>query len=128
MTERNLIYPEDFPVGVPPESATPANGNAYRLVRNDPPNAQDFCGYYREPYLKRIPQNPKPNFFGTSMFRDLAQTKVAREEHKPQRDKKIAAGTLSPEFGVVSRENQVTHFDAWLKENTGIENVFSVEE
>lgn len=128
MSKRMLSYPTDFPEGVPPSSATQANGRAYRLVRNNPPVSNDFCGYYKEPYLKHIPKNPKPSFFGTSMYRDLSQTKIAREEHKPQRNKKIAVGTLSPEYGVVSKENKVTHFEAWLKEGTGIETVFSVED
>lgn len=128
MTKRNLFYPADFPAGVPPVTAKPADGNAYRLVRNDPPLESDFWGYYREPYLRSIPKNPQPNFFGTSMFRGLAQTKIARELYKPQKGKKIAVGALSPEYGVISGENKDTHFDAWLKESTGIETVFSVEE
>lgn len=128
MTKRSLIYPSDFPVGVPPLTAKPADGNAYRLVRNDPPLESDFWGYYREPHLKSIPTNPKPSFFGTSMFRDLEQTKIARELHKPQKDKKIAVGTLHPDYGVISKENKFTHFDVWLKESSGIETVFSVDE
>jgi hypothetical protein len=126
MSQVSVSYPHDFPANVPPNDAKPANGIAYRLVRNIPPLKEDFCGYYKEPYLKCRPKNPKPNFFGTSMFRDYQETEIARELHKPQREKKIVVGELNPSHGVISKENKNTHFDAWVAENTCIQDMFNV--
>jgi hypothetical protein len=121
-----LAYPKDFPQGVPPKNAQAADGIAYRVVVNNPPKQQDFCGYYREPFQKKVPANPPPNFFGTSMYRKYESIKLARDLYKNLRGKKIAKGTLSSEYGVISAERHDSHFEAWLKENCGIENNFEV--
>lgn len=118
-------YPEFFPDGVPPEDATDAHGNAYRLVVNNPPSKSDFYAYH----LDKRPQNPKPSRSdcGTSMFRSIEGISLMREASKPLRNRKIAYGSLQPEFGKVSKERERdSHFDAWLRANSGIENKFEV--
>lgn len=40
--ESNYSWPSDFADGVPPKGVVQAQGYAYRLVRNNPPNESDF--------------------------------------------------------------------------------------
>ncbi len=126
MALKELAYPSDFPKGVPPSNSVAANGVAYRVVVNNPPSQTDFCGYYREPFVRKIPANPKPNFFGTSMYRQYEAIRIARDLYKNLRGKEIAKGQLNSEFGMISKERDDSHFDAWVKENCGIEQYFSV--
>ncbi|WP_368180198.1 hypothetical protein [Aeromonas sp. R5-2] len=117
-------YPDFFPDGVPPEDALDAHGEAYRLVINNPPSESDFYAYH----LDKRPQNPKPgrSDCGTSMFRSKEGIEQAKEAFKSLRKKKIAYGFLQPDFGKVSKERNDSHFEAWLRTNTGIENKFKV--
>ena len=41
------IWPCDFPVGCPPERASPTNGMCFRIVKNNPPEESDFVPLYR---------------------------------------------------------------------------------
>lgn len=118
-------FPEDFPLGVPPNDAEDAHGEAYRLVRNDPPISDDFLGYYVE---KKINGSQRPGDYGTSMYRTQCDIKVMRKMYKPQREKKIAKGELKAVHGKISKVNSKNHFELWLREKTGIEKNFSVVE
>lgn len=118
-------YPDFFPEGVPPGDAEDAHGDAYRLVVNNPPSESDFYAYH----LDKRPPVPKPgrSDCGTSMFRSLEGISLMKEASKPLRNRQIASGSLEPEFGKVSKERaRDSHFDAWLRTNTGIENKFKV--
>jgi len=118
-------WPGDFPDFVPPADATPAEGEAFRLVVNDPPVPKDFVGHNQEPHKKKGVKL-KANDFGTSMYRDLQQAIICREFHVALNSKKIAKGTLQPFYGKISTPNKKTHFEAWLRLRTGIEQNFKV--
>ncbi|WP_210487473.1 hypothetical protein [Pantoea ananatis] len=127
MDNAEYPWPEDFPDGVPPVDATPANGLAFRLVVNDPPVPKDFVGHNQEPHKKQGIKL-KASDFGTSMYRDLGQATISRDYHVALKNKKIAQGTLQPFYGMISKPNKKTHFEAWLRLSTGIEKNFKVIE
>ncbi|WP_429072812.1 hypothetical protein [Aeromonas veronii] len=117
-------YPDFFPVGVPADTADDAHGEAYRLVKNNPPTSSDFYAYH----LDKV--NPKPvpsaSDCGTSMFRRRESIAAMKAISKPLKNRMIAIGTLENHFGKVSKERHDSHFEAWLRLNTGIENNFEV--
>lgn len=125
MSATNYSWPKDFPSDVPPSDAKDANGKAYRLVKANPPIDSDFVGHNREPHKKKS-KKLKPADYGTSMFRNLQNVEDARELFRAQRNKKIAEGELKPIHGKISKENENSHFEAWLREQTGIEACFKV--
>ncbi|WP_241595609.1 hypothetical protein [Rosenbergiella epipactidis] len=125
MEYQDYPWPDDFPPDVPPDYATPADGIAFRLVVNDPPVAKDFVGHNQEPHKKQG-RKLKANDFGTSMYRDCEQAKVCRDFHVALRSKKIAEGELQNFHGSTSLPNSKTHFEAWLRLQTGIETSFKV--
>ncbi|WP_285126916.1 hypothetical protein [Leclercia adecarboxylata] len=118
-------WPADFPEYVPPEDADDTAGDAFRLVANDPPTAKDFVGHNQEPHIKKTGKL-KPNDYGTSMFRDFEKVKCTRDFHIALRAKKIALGTLQPVHGKAAKPNKNSHFETWLRLNTGIENHFKI--
>ncbi|EFN4363493.1 TPA: hypothetical protein RH039_005051 [Escherichia coli] len=121
-------WPDDFVEGeVPPNDSIEAAGIAFRLVKGGVPCADDFVGHNKEPFVKKAPCTPSD--FGTSMYRELRGIKSLQEVFKPLRKKKIATGTLAPLHGQMSKEaDQHTHFETWLRLNTGIELHFKVLE
>ncbi|MBH0004294.1 hypothetical protein [Pseudoalteromonas sp. SWYJZ12] len=125
MTFDHCTWPKDFPNDVPPSDASDANGVAFRLVKGNPPSELDFVGHNKEPHKKNS-KNLKAADYGTSMFRNLSNIEFARSSFKPQRNKKIAEGELIPMHGKMSKANQKSHFEAWLREKTGIEGCFRV--
>jgi len=125
MSIDDYSWPKDFPSNVPPNDATDANGIAFRLVKNNPPSDLDFVGHNKEPHKKKS-KNLKPADYGTSMFRDISNVEFARNSFKAQRNKKIAEGELVPLHGKISKVNHNNHFEAWLREETGIEDCFTV--
>jgi hypothetical protein len=118
-------WPKDFPSNVPPTGAADTSGTAYRLVANNPPAASDFVGHNQEPHKKQS-KNLKPADYGTSMSRDINFVEFARHSFKAQRNKKIAKGTLASLHGKMSVVNPKSHFEAWLREKTGVEACFEV--
>ncbi|MAJ69030.1 MAG: hypothetical protein CBB67_006570 [Alteromonadaceae bacterium TMED7] len=125
MSVATYPWPKDFPNDVPPTDAKDASGKAYRLVRSNPPSDSDFVGHNREPHKKKS-KNLKAKDYGTSMFRKLKNIEEAREMFKAQRDKSIAEGVLDSIHGKISKEREDSHFEAWLREKTGIESCFKV--
>lgn len=128
MDSKLYPWPVDFPSNVPPASAIDTYGKAYRLVKNNPPADTDFVGHNKEPH-KKISKNLKASDYGTSMFRDIKQIKITRDLCKPQREKHVAVGNLEAKHGKMSEENtRTTHFEAWLRDGTGIESSFKIED
>jgi hypothetical protein len=41
-----MSFPSDWPPGCPPKDAVPANGEVFRIVRNDPVTSQDFLSQF----------------------------------------------------------------------------------
>lgn len=121
-------WPDDFVEGiVPPDDSIEATGAAYRLVKNQVPCADDFVGHNKEPHIKTPPSTPSD--YGTSMYRELHGIKSLQKAFRPLRKKRIATGVLIPVHGQMSlKADEHTHFETWLRLNTGIELHFKVLE
>lgn len=119
-------FPNDFPDGVPPDTATDANGEAFRLVVSNPPTTNDFIASHLEPHNKGKKRNLAPSDYGTSMFRDKNELKKMQLLCKPQRGKLVAKGILEKKHGLMSKENHKSHFELWIRQNSAIEQDFNI--
>ncbi|WP_146001348.1 hypothetical protein [Chimaeribacter arupi] len=121
-------WPDDFNLDyVPPSDAIDAAGDAYRLVKAKAPCADDFVGHNKEPFCKKKACDPAD--FGTSMYREHQKIKDLQRMFKALRRKFIAYGSLEPLHGQMQPEpDENSHFETWLRLNTGIENNFKVLE
>jgi hypothetical protein len=72
------LWPTDLPDGCPPSDARVADGNFYRLVRNDPPAPSDFSRPRDQP-RRTFSGNELCKASSLSIFGELgdAQTAVA---------------------------------------------------
>ncbi|WP_421254272.1 hypothetical protein [Aeromonas sp. 600948] len=117
-------YPDFFPEGVPSDAAENTSGEAYRLVKTNPPTPSDFQAFHLD---KVNPKPvPSPSDCGTSMYRRRDVVVSLKAVSKPLKSRLIAIGTLEPHFGKMSKERSDSHFEAWLRINSGIENNFEV--
>lgn len=128
MDHEQYPWPDDFVEGfVPPEDSIEASGTAYRLVKSQVPCADDFVGHNKEPHIKKPPSAPSD--YGTSMYRELHGIKFLQKTFRPLRLKRIATGELIPIHGQMSPEaDEHSHFETWLRLETGIEQHFKVLE
>ncbi|RKU24562.1 hypothetical protein C6497_17215 [Candidatus Poribacteria bacterium] len=114
-----MQWPDFYPENCPPEEAEPASGTVYRLVRHDPPQAEDFRTFFQE----------NPNFFegkptdlickghGVSVYTDPEDIKQLKERSKKFKNRHIAKGELNSTLGVIqntpSRQLK-SHHTWWL--------------
>ena len=87
----------------PPEDAEPASGIVYYLVRNDPPQEEDFIlGIEKHPSVyKRRPADQICQAHGFSVYKDLEDALKTKRKRKGLRDTEPAVGKLTPECGVI---------------------------
>lgn len=90
-----LGFPEDWPNGCPPADATPASGEAFRLVKHKPPVAADFLTHSERGLLLRA--NPCLRR-GLSVFTEI-EGAVHMHELFPKIGEFVAKGTLTGEHG-----------------------------
>ena len=115
----------------PPEDAEPASGIVYYLVRNNPPQEDDFI-----PGIKKRPEiyknNPKDQIckaHGISVFKDIKDALKVKNEFKSFKDTEPAVGELTPECGVIkntpSRDRR-SHHTWWPPDEMEIWSLFQI--
>ena len=107
-------WPADFPEGVPPEEATPADELGYRLVNSNPPTRSCFQSTREENPSREFPDEQRVPSYGVSLYLELQHAKRTRRRYKGLRSKIISVGQLSPEFGVTMPTFSYSHFTAWF--------------
>lgn len=128
MTQKSE-WPDFFPEGVPPDNATPAEGDAFRLVVSIPPSDSDF--------LSSIEDQPNRNFkddqmwmaCGVSFHRQLECSRRTRDRYRPLRNRRIAKGTLKSEHGVQlsTSGGGGSHFTVWRRNGLFIHPDFIID-
>lgn len=93
------FYPDDCP----PDDAEPASGIVYRLVRHDPPEAEDFETLYEERPI--FFENKQNDFIckgcGVSVCRDFEDIKRLQRSSGKMRKRKVAEGTVHSKHGMI---------------------------
>jgi hypothetical protein len=121
-----MKFPDDWPAGCPPADAGAADGDAYRLVRNDPPTADDFLTHHE---TGKLPNASPCLRCGLSVFRSRDD---AEHQHRayPRLGRFIARGTFQARDGVtlLTRGRQPTHTTWWPYEGVDRARIFSAVE
>jgi hypothetical protein len=121
-------WPSFFPANVPPEEATPADGYAFRMVKNIPPSESDFISTFEEYPGREAPTDDKTGmFYGTSFFRRLECVKKKRDRYKPFRNRQIVTGTLENRHGVQLSTGAPSHLTVWIYQESHIHLDFTVD-
>ena len=122
-----MSFPVDWPVDCPPESAEPASGVVFRLVRVNPPVDDDFLTHHESGKMVNAPPCLRR---GLSVFRCRVD---AEHQHRafPKLGAFIASGDLEGHHGLinVTPGKQPTHSTWWPFEDVDRAAAFSkVEE
>ena len=114
--ERNteLEWPDFYPENCPPPEAEPASGTVYRLVRNDPPQAEDFLSTWEE-FPGRFPE-PTIQISGVSVYRDPQDIERLKNRIRHLRNRKTAKGELNSTLGFIqpTKGRERSHHTWWI--------------
>ena len=129
-----LTWPDFYPEDCPPLEAEPVSGTFYRLVRNNPPRAEDFKSVFEE-NPKRFNYTPTTENCGLSVQKDPQDTvRLERIERLKKRSKKfknrqIAEGSLNPMLGMIQHtpsKKYKSHHTWWVPVDAKPWTVFSI--
>jgi hypothetical protein len=120
-------WPNFFPTDVPPKEATPANGYAFRIVKNIPPSESDFvCTLKEYPNRKASTDDKTILLYGTSFSRQLECIKKTRDRYGALRDRHIVAGTLENRHGFQLSTGGQSHLTVWIYQESHIHLDFTL--
>ncbi len=121
-----MEWPDYYPENCPPGDAEPASGTVYRLVRHNPPQAEDFLSTWEE-FPGRFPE-PNIRICGTSVYTDPQDIERLKKRVRHLRDRKTAKGEISRQHGMILKTKAVekTHTTWWIPIGTKPWLVFEV--
>lgn len=90
-----MTFPIDWPEGCPPADAQPASGGVYRVVKTNPPAAEDFLTFQE---LGKRDGGKPCEAVGVSVFRDANDARHYCAKY-PYLGELIAKGSLSSSHG-----------------------------
>ena len=116
----------------PPEDAEPASGIVYYLVRNDPPEEEDFIpGIEKHPHVYAHGKKDEVcQAHGFSVFRDINDALSAGKRYKSLRGAKTAVGVLTSECGLIKKtpsRSRKSHHTWWPPVGMEIWSLFMVK-
>lgn len=121
----NLTWPSFYPSCCPPDDATSAEGVVFRLVRNDPPSADDFLPWSVE--NDRVDKSTHCQSCAVSVFDRLDDVRQMQRRVPAQRPKPVAEGELKSEMGVTKPTGKNRgHRSWWLPEGIDPSPAFRV--
>jgi hypothetical protein len=112
--EAQANWPPEFPDGVPPDAAKPAQEIAYRLVNMIPPTRGCFRSTIEEFPARKFGPDKIAFAYGTSMYVKYEACKKTKERYKGLRAKQIAIGQLSPDMGATMPSFGPHHITVWF--------------
>ena len=109
-----MEWPHFYPENCPPAEAEPASGKVYRLVRNNPPKAEDFLSTWEE-YPGRFPE-PTIRISGASVYTDPQDVERLKKRVPQLNDRKTAKGELNSTLGFIQRTGgrERSHHTWWI--------------
>ena len=129
-----MKWPEFYPDNCPPAEAEPASGTFYRLVRHNPPRAEDFKSAFEE-NPKLFTHIPMVKRCGLSVQKDLQDSeRLERLERIKKRARKfknrqIAEGNLNPTLGMIKHtpsHDYKSHHTWWIPVEAKPWTVFNI--
>ncbi|WP_156941280.1 hypothetical protein [Mesorhizobium sp. LSHC422A00] len=119
-----------MPADCPLDGALDAHGGVYRLVKTNPPTADDFLSVFE--LGSDIPAGRACECHGLSLFRDSEDAEAYADKF-PHLGEFIAAATLTPELGKIAetprnfRGTLISHATWWPYEDVQREVPFVVK-
>lgn len=109
-----MEWPDFYPENCPPTEAESASGTVYRLVRNNPPQAEDFKSTWEE-FPGRFPE-PTIKNSGVSIYTDPQDIERLKNRIRQLRDRKTAEGELNPALGFIQQTEgkEKSHYTWWI--------------
>ena len=124
--KRNMAmkFPTDWPPGCPPQDATDADGEVFRIVKHEPPNDEDLASHLETGRLQKAPACLR---CGLSVFREIRDA-VHQRHLIPKLGTLIAQATLRAEHGKTKLTSgmQPTHTTWWAYEGVNRARLFSI--
>ncbi len=119
-----MEFPDGWPDECPPPDAEEASGIVFRIVKNDPPKAEDMASHHE---TGKLPKAPPCLRCGLSVFRDLRDA-VHQRLLLPRLGNWIAQGTLRAEHGKtkLTTGKQPTHTTWWVYGGVERTSLFTV--
>ena len=116
----------------PPEDAKPASGIVYYLVRNNPPEEEDFIpGIEKHPHAYAHREKDEVcQAHGFSVFRDINDALKAEKTCKGLRGTKTAVGVLTSECGLIKKtpsRRRRSHHTWWPPLGMEIWSLFKIK-
>jgi hypothetical protein len=119
-----MKFPDTWPADCPPADADDAHGQVYRLVKHDPPLAEDTASHQE---TGRLPHAPACLRCGLSVFREIRDA-VHQRQLLPKLGGYVARATLLAEHGKtkLTKGVQPTHTTWWACDGVNRHGLFSV--
>ncbi|EPP7506258.1 hypothetical protein ACUVAJ_000062 [Vibrio cholerae] len=122
------FYPKD--ILVPPADSSPASGDFYRLVLNDPPTRSCFLSTHEEqPNRHKGCRDvyAKQNVYGLSVFELKEQANDTREKFRNALGKRLLSkGHFINEDGQIKKTFSPGHHTVWLRVDANPQIRFNV--
>lgn len=121
-------WPDRLPDDCPPDEAEAADGRVFRIVKADPPTADDFRSVREQQPRRKVKDECQA--CGLSVFGAVDDATDMRDAIPAFRGRLIAEGELSGEMGVMkpTPRNGNTHITWWTPEGLDPSPAFAVVE
>lgn len=123
---------DDLPDGCPPDDAQSPSGSVIRLVRNNPPAAEDFVSLADErPGKEWETAELDCQARGLSVFRDRTDAIGVTNRVPALRGRLLAEADLTGAEGAIKQTGQnprSSHHTWWVPSNSSPEELFAVVE
>lgn len=119
-----MNFPANWPKNCPPSDAVDADGDVFRIVKDEPPTDEDFASHWE---TGKLPKAPPCLRCGLSVFRDVRDA-VHQRQLIPKLGCWIAQATLKYHHGKTKLTEgvQPTHTTWWAYEKVNRASLFSV--
>ncbi len=119
-----MHFPGTWPSDCPPHDAIDAKGDVYRIVKSDPPTAEDLASHFE---TGKLPKAPACLRCGLSVFREFRDA-IHQRLLLPKLGQWIAIGTLTSDHGKtkLTTGQQPTHTTWWTYEGVNRVEPFSI--
>ena len=119
-----MKFPDTWPANCPPADADDAQGDVFRLVKHNPPLADDTASHME---TGKLPTAPACLRCGLSVFREMRDA-VHQRQLLPKLGRFIAQAELVAEHGKteLTKGTQPTHTTWWAYEGVNRHRLFSV--
>ncbi len=119
-----MNFPANWPADCPPADAVDAHGDVFRIVKHEPPKAEDLATHME---TGRLPKAPACLRCGLSVFIEIRDA-IHQRQLLPKLGSFVAKATLAAQHGKtrLTEGRQPSHTTWWAYEGVNRAGLFSV--